>query len=100
MSSQGIHDRKVSEEGEWLYKHLHHKMVHRKAKLLYLFLQEDHFSLDQVVRSHNSHKVVIHSWNHARIQINREDQPITVKIIHNKFSELGVLEMKAPSSND
>ena len=78
---QEIHDRKVSEEGEWLYKHLQHKMIRRKAKFLYL-LQEDPFSLDQTARSHNYRRVTIQSWNHARTQISREGQPTMVGSIH------------------
>ena len=48
---QGIHDRKVSEEGEWLYKHLHHKMIQPKeANILHHLFTGRPFSLDQIVR--------------------------------------------------
>ena len=36
------------------------------------------FQLSQPVRGHNSRKEIIHSWNHARIHINKEGQPTMV----------------------
>ena len=53
------------------------EMVYLKVKFLYL-LQEDIFSPDQLVRIHNFRQAIIHSWNHARIHINKEGQPTMV----------------------